>query len=68
MSIDRFEHLHSLTRDQRPPQPPHQLLALAGEHAAGDHLDLPGERVVPSRHRESFLSDFPPVDSPPHPL
>src|SRR5688572_10503817 len=36
----RLEHLDFLARDHRAPQPAQQLFALAGEHAAGDDLDM----------------------------
>ena len=36
---DRLEDLDPLARDLRAPQPADQLLALAAEHAAGDHFD-----------------------------
>ncbi len=39
---DRLEHLHPLAADDRAAQAAHELLALAGEHAAGDDLDMAG--------------------------
>ena len=38
----RLEQLHLLARDLGPAHAPDQLLALAAEHAAGDHLDAAG--------------------------
>lgn len=34
-----FEHDRALARDGRPPQPPYELIALAGRHATDDDLD-----------------------------
>src|SRR5207302_8143478 len=41
-----LEDLDALLRDHRAPDPAHQLLALAGEHHAGDHLDPAGAGTV----------------------
>lgn len=42
---ERLEHLDPLARDRRAPQAANQLLALAGEHAAGDHFDPSGGAI-----------------------
>src|SRR5262249_29202996 len=52
----RFESLDALLRDDRPAQPPDELLALAGEHAPADDLD-PSQLRLDERHGRGILSD-----------
>jgi hypothetical protein len=51
----RLEHLHALAGDDRAPDPPHELLALAAEHHAGDDLDPAAGDLEAARHSSSVL-------------
>ena len=54
---DRLEDLHPLPRDDRPAQPPDQLLRFSGEHASGDDFDPAAAMMVQRGSSERTLQE-----------